>query len=125
MSCTTFSFLQRSGGSGRPRRPNAGEARDRESGLSLLRRLGVHPEAGQHADRALVDIEQRLLLVEIVLVHLTEPDELAHDLGIEAGTLGLGVDFLDVRRERALLLLQALDALDEGFQSIPGDAGDI
>ncbi len=41
---------------------------------------------------------------------------MAHDLGRKAVGLGLCVDFLDVLGERALLLFQALDTLDEGSQ---------
>src|ERR1700686_5418153 len=39
---------------------------------------------GQHAKRALIDVEEGFLLVDIVLVHPPDADDLAHDLGVEA-----------------------------------------
>ena len=50
---------------------------------------------GQHAERTLVGVEQRLLLVEIGLIQLSNLDDLAHGLDVEATALGLGIDFLD------------------------------
>ena len=66
--------------------------------------------------RALIEDQQFLLLLAVGLVHATDPDDLAHDLGVEAGALGLGIDLLDVAGERPLLLLEPLDALDKGLQ---------
>src|SRR5271166_2862760 len=57
----------------------------------LLRRLAANTCVGQHAEGAFVDVEEALHLVELVLVHFADPDDLAHDLGLEAGALGLGV----------------------------------
>src|SRR5262249_40973779 len=81
--------------------------------------------AGHHPKSALVEVEQALLLVDLLLVHFTELDDLTHDLGLEAGSLGLGIDFLDVAAQRALFFLEPLDALDKGFQLLAGNAPDI
>ena len=35
------------------------------------------------------------------------------------------IDFLDVLGQRPLLLLEPLDALDEGFEAVAGNAADI
>ena len=50
----------------------------------LLRRLGARGGLRQHAERALVEVEQALLLVVLVLVHFADLDELAHDFRLEA-----------------------------------------
>src|SRR3546814_6739105 len=65
------------------------------------------------------------LLLAIGLLHLPELEDLAHDLDVEAAALGLGEDLADIRAERGLLLLQALDSLDEGTQTFARDAADI
>src|SRR5271170_2808049 len=80
---------------------------------------------GQHAERALVDVEQGFLLVEIVLVHPPDTNDLTHDPGVKAGALGLGVDLLDVGAERAPFLLEPLDPLDERAQPLAGNSSDI
>src|SRR6185312_11753788 len=49
-------------------------------------------------------------------VELTKTHDLAHDLHIEAGTLGFGIDFADIGGQCRLFFLETLDALDEGFQ---------
>ena|SRR5437016_5195463 len=51
------------------------------------------------------------LLVVLVLVHFSDLEDLAHDLRLETGTFGFGVDFLDSSTERPLLLLEPHDAL--------------
>ena len=70
-----------------------------------------------------VEVEQRLLLLPLGDVLLAEPDDRAERLGVEAVALGLGVDFLDVVGERLLLLLEPLDALDDGSELVLGEAG--
>jgi hypothetical protein len=65
------------------------------------------------------------LLLAVVLLHFAQLDDLAHDLGVEAGRLGLGEDLADVGCERRLLLLQALDALDERLETLRRNAADI
>src|ERR1700730_7180859 len=91
----------------------------------LLRRLGARSGIRQHAERALVEVEEALLLVVLILVHFGDFDELAHDLRLEAGALGLGVDFLDVFAERALFVFEPLDALDQRFELLTSDAPEI
>src|SRR6202043_567978 len=71
------------------------------------------------------DVEQTLLLVVLVLVHFSDLEDLAHDLRLETGTFGFGVDFLDVLTERPLLLLEPLDALDKGLQLCARDTPNI
>src|SRR3546814_19128223 len=65
------------------------------------------------------------LLLAIGLLHLPELEDLAHDLDVDAAALGLGEDLADIRAERGLLLLQALDSLDEGTPTFARDAADI
>src|SRR6267142_2282720 len=72
--------------------------------------------------RALVEDQQFLLLLAVGLVHATDPDDLAHDLGVEAGSLGLGIDLANIGCQRRLFLLEPLDALDEGFEPVRRDS---
>src|SRR4029453_8775716 len=88
--------------------------------MCLIRRRGGRL-VRQHAESALIDVEQRLLLVEIILVHSPDANQLAHDLGVEAVALGLGVDLLDVAAERALFLFEPLDPLDKRAQRLAGN----
>jgi hypothetical protein len=81
----------------------------------LFGSLGARPDLRQHAQSALVEVEQALLLVVLVLVHFADLDDLAHDLRIEAGAFGLGLDFLDVFAERALFVFEPFDPLDKRF----------
>src|SRR6516162_937655 len=94
-------------------------------GCALFRRLRLRGSLRQHAEGALVEVEQALLLVVLVLVHLPDLDELAHDFRLEAGTLGFGINFLDVLAERTFFVLETFDALDERFQLRARDAADI
>jgi len=73
----------------------------------LFRRFGLRGGVGQHADCALVQVEQGFLLVDLVLVAFAQPDYLPDDLGVEAGALGFGVNFLDVLGERLFFPLRA------------------
>src|SRR5688500_2868616 len=75
----------------------------------------VQPQCG------LVGLEQRVGLLAVVGLHLAEADDGADRLGVVAARLGLAVDVLDVVRDRLLLLLQALDALDEQPQFVSRD----
>src|SRR4051794_38594381 len=54
-------------------------------------------------------------------LHLPEAHDLAHDLGVVAVGLGLGVDVADVVAEALLLFLEPLDALDEQAQLVSPD----
>src|SRR6202043_2272145 len=94
-------------------------------GARLLRRLRARSGIRQHPDRALVEVEEALLLVVLVLVHFTDLDELAHDFRLEAGAFGLGVNFLDVFAERALFVFEPLVALDQRFELLTSDAPEI
>jgi hypothetical protein len=60
-----------------------------------------------------VDLEQRLLLLAVGRALLAQPDDLAQHLDVEAERLGLGELVADVLGERLLVLLQALDLLDD------------
>src|SRR5262245_55119353 len=70
------------------------------------------------SDRLLVDVEQRLLLLAIGGVHFPQAHDLPHDLGVEAGPLGLGIDLADVGRQAGPLLLEPLDPLEERAQPL-------
>ena len=71
-----------------------------------LNHISTHPE--------LIAFIEKVLGTRDVL--LSQADDVAHHLDVEAGALGLVVDVLDIARERRLLLLEPLDALDEGLQ---------
>src|SRR5688572_33168641 len=58
-------------------------------------------------------------------LHFAETHHLTHDLGLEAGRFGLGIDLADIPGDGRFLLLQALDALDEGLQSVRRNATSI
>src|SRR5512146_685826 len=77
--------------------------------------------APAHAERAHIGFEQRLLLVEISLVHLPDLDDLPHHFHVEAVALGLGIDVADIVGERLLFFFEALDPFDERFQVLSGD----
>ena len=63
-----------------------------------------------------IEVDQRLLLDPLVGVLAPYGNDLADDFRVEAVALGLGVDFLDILAERLFLLVEPLDALDEGAQ---------
>src|SRR5690606_39108295 len=80
----------------------------------LLSRAKPALRAGSlHAERGLVEVEDRFLLLPFGLVLLAQPDDGTYRLGIEARAFHFGKDFLDVVGNGLLFLLQALDALDE------------
>ena len=60
-----------------------------------------------------VEVEQRIALVTLALVLLSEPDDFLQDLDVEALTLGLGKNILLLVIDRFELLVDMLDALDE------------
>ena len=74
-----------------------------------------------HAQRAHIDVQQLFLFLAVARFKLTQADYLAHDLDVEAGALRLGEHILDVVGNAFLFLLQALDALDKGFQAFGGN----
>ena len=76
-----------------------------------------------HAERVHVGVEHFLLLAAFVGVELAQAHDRAQRLDVEAVALGLGIDVADVVGGRLLLLLEPLDALDDGFELILGEAG--
>ena len=78
-----------------------------------------------HPERALVGVEQYLLLTARGGVELPQAHHLPYHLGVESGRLGLGIDLANVRREARALLFQAFDALDQRAQAVGGDAARI
>src|SRR5207253_2120140 len=88
----------------------------RLTGASASRRLGDRNRRLQGME---VDVEERFLLIALLLVLLADPDDLAKDLHVEAVAFGFGVDGLFVLGEPLDLLLELLDALDERPQLIP------
>src|SRR5829696_7572873 len=65
-----------------------------------------------------VDVQQRRLLIQLLLVLLPEADHFPQDLHIKALPLRLGVDVLLILCQRLDLLFDALDTLDESAQLI-------
>jgi hypothetical protein len=63
-------------------------------------------------------VEQRLLLISLLLVLLSDPDDLAQDLDIKALALRLGIDVLLIFGESLDLLVHLLDALDKSTELI-------
>src|SRR5215208_7166056 len=60
-----------------------------------------------------VHVEQRCVLVQLLLILLPDPDHFPQDLHIKALPLRLGVDVFLILCECLDLLLDALDTLDE------------
>ena len=56
----------------------------------------------------------------LVLVLLAEANHRAQRLHVEAVTLGLGIDLAQIGGERRLLLLEPLDAGDDGTKLVFG-----
>lgn len=73
-----------------------------------------------HAQGLAVELQQGLLLIHLMLVHLPDADDLAHDLGLETRALGLLVHVPDGVGNRFFLVFQPLDALDELAQVLRG-----
>ena len=94
-------------------------------GLPLLGSLGARPVLRHHIQSAFVKVEQGLLFVVLLFVHSSDLDDLAHDLWLEAAAFVFGVDFLDIFAERALLVLEPLNALNKQFELCARDAPDI
>src|SRR5438132_7504 len=98
---------------GRTRRPRSGLLSPERCAPNLFRRLQSWSGG---LDGAKIGLEQRLLLVTLLLVLLAQPNDLAQDLHVEAVALGFGIDVLLVLVERLDLLLDPLDALDNRSQ---------
>src|SRR3954447_5305985 len=82
----------------------------------LIRLRGFH--------RAHVEIEQALALVTLVLVLLTQLDDLLEDLYIEPFALGLREHFLLLLAQLGQLAVDVLDPLDERTDLAAGN-GDV
>ena len=76
--------------------------------------------SGQPERRA-IGVEDRVLLLPGMGLHLPQPDDHPHDLGVVAVGLGLGIDVADVVRDALLLFLETLDPLDKQPQLIGRD----
>src|SRR3954470_88348 len=65
------------------------------------------------AERRAIGFQQRIGFLPRLRLHLAESDDGPHRLGVVAARLGLGIDVLYIVGDRLLLLLEALDALDQ------------
>src|SRR5882672_12015346 len=74
-----------------------------------------------HPKRVHVGLKHRLVLHPLVLILLAQPHDRAQRLDVIAIALGLGIDVADVVSDRLLLLLEPLDALDDGLELILGE----
>src|SRR4029078_9883832 len=72
-------------------------------------------------ERLAIGLQHRVLLLAVVGLHSSQPYDHAHDLGVVAVGLGLGVDVADIVGDALLLFLEALDPLDEQPQLIGRD----
>src|SRR5262249_27017533 len=70
-----------------------------------------------------VEVEERFLLVALLLVFLANADHFPQHLDVEAVALGFGKDFTLGFVEFLDLLLDVLDALDNGPQLIAWNVG--
>ena len=77
----------------------------------------------RHPQRVQVGFENLLLLAALVGIQLAQAHDRAQRLGIEAGAFRFGIHVADVVGGRLLLFLEALDALDDRFELILGEAG--
>ena len=80
-------------------------------------RLGGLGDASS-IDRSQINLKQGLVLLALLLVLLSQPDDLSKDLRIEAVALRLLIDFLLAFVQFADFLLDVLDAFDDGAQLI-------
>ena len=69
------------------------------------------------ADRRQIQFEQLFLFPPLVRVLLAQRHQLAHHFRIVPLALGLGINLADVVGDVGLVLLEPLDALDEGFEA--------
>ena len=73
-----------------------------------------------HAERVEIGVEHRHLLPPLVLILLADADHGAQRLHVEAIALRLGIDLAKIGGERRLLLLEPLDAGDNGTKLVFG-----
>ena len=95
-----------------PARSDAARPKHPLIGLSRFR-LG-------HAERVEIGGQHRLFLAPLVLVLLAQADHCPERLDVEAVAFGLGIDLAQIGGERRLLLLEPLDAGDDGAKLIFG-----
>jgi hypothetical protein len=69
-------------------------------------------------DRSQINVEQRLVLLALLLVLLTQPDDFSKHLHVEAVALGFQENLLLGFVEFSDLRLDVLDAFDDGSQLI-------
>src|SRR5690242_4839382 len=65
--------------------------------------------ASGQTERLAIGFEEGILLLSGVRLHLPQPHDHAHDLGVVAVGLRLGIDVADIVRDALLLLLEPLD----------------
>src|SRR5579859_1634079 len=79
-------------------------------------------DLNQHAERVQIGFQNRFLLLALVDVLLAQAHHGAQRLDVVAVDLGLAVDVADVVGDRLLLFFEPLDAFDEGFELVLGEA---
>src|SRR5690606_20668737 len=75
------------------------------------------------SERSLISVEDGFHFGPVVRLHLSEADDLAHDLSIVAHRLSLGVGVADIVSDTLLFFLKAFDAFDEEAQAVVGGIG--
>mgnify|MGYP004242256675 CR=1 FL=1 len=78
-----------------------------------------------HAEGAHIDAQHLFHLVAVVGFHLPQADQLTHDLDVEAGGFGFGIDFLDVVGQGLFLFFQTFDPVDQSFQPLARGAANF
>src|SRR6476661_7894829 len=73
------------------------------------------------SQRLAIGIQDRVLLLPGVSLHLPQAHDHTHDLGVVAVGLGLGINIADVVGDPLLFLLKPFDPLDKQSQLIGRD----
>src|SRR5215207_9998614 len=89
---------------------------------SAMLPLGGPGHGRRRLQRMHVDVEQRVALIALLLILPSQPDNLPQDLHVEAFPLRFGIYVFLVVRQRLDLLLEVLDAFNEGTKPITCDA---
>ena len=85
---------------------------------------GERADQDRHAEGLEVELHDGVFLGPLGRRLLPDRDDLAQDADVEAVGLGLAIDFLDVVGN-PLVLLQALDPLDQRLELVGGDGGGV